>query len=346
MNRERKMLERLVRYHDTAPKTYLLHQHYIEIDDILSQPEAECAPTNAPTPYAYATPDGRLELAENKQYADHPEDFTVPLYSGRPIIKATHSGQTLVTIEGDAPTPETDDFIRYWISVYEDPTSGDHFRGHAALLKIAKQLKTERDAARAELARLASETDAQVSKSDYWRRKLAEVGGMDNELVNVPASGVRKIIDDLAKAERQRDVALAECDRLRKACSEYNSALSRCAYLASEPNEMEASWYDVEPYPQNAVDAVEKMRSKLNAALAERAQRPSQDDEEMRQIIHALQRAKEDNEQLAKKLMAARDYSADIPMSDAEFIGKAIELLEHNLAADKEKPTKPILDGK
>ncbi len=63
--------------------------------------------------------------------------------------------------------------------------------------------------------------------------------------------------------EPQRDELRAESQRLRSACQEMNAALSRCAYLSGEPNEQECSWYDVEPYPQKAVEAVQKMREEL-----------------------------------------------------------------------------------
>lgn len=72
--------------------------------------------------------------------------------------------------------------------------------------------------------------------------------------------------------ERQRDELRAENERLRSACQEMNHALSRCAYLCGEPNEQECSWYDVEPYPQAAIEAVQKMRDelvKLRAQIAE-----------------------------------------------------------------------------
>lgn len=49
--------------------------------------------------------------------------------------------------------------------------------------------------------------------------------------------------------------------------------------------------------------------------------------EEHRQIINALNRAMEDNIQLAKKLVSAHDYRASIPEADAEYIQKAINLL-------------------
>lgn len=51
-----------------------------ELDKILEEP-----PTDTLVVYAYATPDGRLELAANKPYATHPEDFTIPLYAKEPV---------------------------------------------------------------------------------------------------------------------------------------------------------------------------------------------------------------------------------------------------------------------
>ena len=49
--------------------------------------------------------------------------------------------------------------------------------------------------------------------------------------------------------------------------------------------------------------------------------------EELKQIIYALERSAKGNEELADQLMAANDYSAEFPASDATQIRKAIDLL-------------------
>jgi len=46
--------------------------------------------------------------------------------------------------------------------------------------------------------------------TDY-RKQLEAIGGYENELLPVPAGGVRKIIDDLEKAQQQLAAALAAC---------------------------------------------------------------------------------------------------------------------------------------
>lgn len=158
------------------------------IDAILSQPEAEQTPADAPTPDKCPACSGTLRncivaiqngVTCNHWWHKEPAPQQTPCYSEldktnlpMPNKAAATPADSMRTGEDTGvpnhrvpaqsaadrgPTPETDDFIRYWISVYEDPTSGNHFRGHHALLKIAKQLKTERDAARAELARLTKE---------------------------------------------------------------------------------------------------------------------------------------------------------------------------------------------
>lgn len=75
-----------------------------------------------------------------------------------------------------------------------------------------------------------------------------------------------QLFECIKKMERELAAANKRNEELADSCKEMNAALSRCAYFSGPPNEQECSWYDVEPYPQSAVDAVRKMRQELDAA--------------------------------------------------------------------------------
>ena len=55
--------------------------------------------------------------------------------------------------------------------------------------------------------------------STNYRKQLEDVGGWDNELVSVPAGGVRKIIEELEATQRELrawKIAVNECSPSEK----------------------------------------------------------------------------------------------------------------------------------
>jgi hypothetical protein len=92
-------------------------------------------------------------------------------------------------------------------------------------------------------------TPEKAARADHWRQKLTELGGWDNGLVMVPASGVRLIIEDLLAAEARIRVLgdlIALADNLAhgvfkagsKADTERNrhNAANLCNAIAKERN--------------------------------------------------------------------------------------------------------------
>lgn len=58
-----------------------------------------------------------------------------------------------------------------------------------------------------------------------YRKQLEAIGGYENELLPIPAGGVRKIIDDLEKAQQQLAEEQAYSAKLREALEEIGVAL-------------------------------------------------------------------------------------------------------------------------
>ena len=86
-----------------------------------------------------------------------------------------------------------------------------------------------------------------------WRQQLTDLGGYENEMLGVPAGGVRKMIDELEQLRAKRDEVRANflrCSRLREieqtafvSVSKSNELLAaKVAALERQPMTDETAW--------------------------------------------------------------------------------------------------------
>ena len=82
-----------------------------------------------------------------------------------------------------------------------------------------------------------------VNQWEKWRQDLQALGGWDNELVNIPAGAVRKMIE-------AGDAAIAHADALEARLAQAYGLLRRYQFVTIQPDDAlhDALWDDTARY--------------------------------------------------------------------------------------------------